>query len=70
MPTTKTKQPQLQLTISLAEITQLQSENATLKKQVAELQSENDTLKKQVHDLTDPKKKADAVAFRRARSRT
>ena len=67
MPTTKLKEPQLQLTISLAEVVQLQTENATLKKKVAELEAENDALKKQVHDLTDPGKKADAAAFKQSR---
>ena len=56
MPSTKAKKPVLQLTISLTEVTQLQTENAALKKQVAELQAENEALKVQVKNLTKPKK--------------
>ena len=67
MPTTKTKEPQLQLTISLADVVQLQTENATLKKKVGEPEAERDALKQQVQDLTDPAKKASAAAFKKAR---
>jgi cell division protein FtsB len=67
MPTAKIKEPVLQLTISLAEVVQLQTENAALKKQVGELQAQNKLLEKQLHDLTDPVKKASAAAFKNRR---
>ena len=65
MPTSKPKEPSLQLTISLAEVTQLKEENASFKQKIAELETENDALKKQLHDLTDPAKQADYAAFRK-----
>ena len=67
MPSTQQKKLVSQPTISLTEIVELQTENATLKAKVEELTAENESLKKQLHDLTDPGKKADAAAFRKAR---
>ena len=65
MPTTSSGEPQLQLTISLAEVVHLQHENAAFKQKIAELEAENDALKKQLHDLTDPARKAEYAAFRK-----
>lgn len=67
MPSTKTKQPTLQLTISLSEVEGLRSKVAELDQENAELKTENDALKKQIHSLTDPQKKAAAAAFKKAR---
>ena len=66
MPTTKTKKPASQPTISLTEIVELQTENATLKAKVQELTAENESLKKQLHDLADPAKQAGIKDFRKS----
>ena len=67
MPSSKSKEPHLKLTISLREVVELQTENAALKKQVSELQEKCDLLEKQVRDFTEPEKKAEAAAFKTRR---
>ena len=59
----------MQITVSLAEVTQLQSDNDALKSQVVDLQEENESLKKQLYDLNDSSVKATAAVFRRSRGR-
>ena len=56
-PTIKKRVTQrtLKLTISLAEVEQLRSENAALKQQVAELHSENEALKKRIERAKRPR---------------
>lgn len=49
--TTHSSKPHAQVTITLAEIEQLKSENAALKAQVAQLQKENEALKRQLESL-------------------
>lgn len=68
MPT-KTKQPILQLTISLSEVEALRSKVTQLEAENAELKTENKSLKKQIHDITDPQNKADAAAYKASRRR-
>jgi cell division protein FtsB len=68
MPSSKPKESkQLHLTISLAEVVKLQTDNAALKKQVADLEAERDEIKRQLHALTDPAKQAAAAAFKKSR---
>ena len=69
MPSTKTKEPVLQLTISLSEVVQLQTENAALKLKVSELEEENATLKEQLDDRANSAKDAEAKKFRKQRGR-
>lgn len=69
MPTTNRKEPQLQLTISLTEVEALRKKIIDLERENSELSSKNEALKKQLHDITDPAKKADAVAFKAVRRR-
>ena len=65
MPTTKTTQPKLQLTVSLSEVEGLRSKVAQLEQENAELKTENKVLKKHIHDATDPKNQAGIKAFRK-----
>ncbi len=74
MPTTKTKQLELQGALTLSEIDALRSEIDALRSEItdlnlenAELKADNAALKIQVHDLTDPAKEADVAAFKKAR---
>ncbi len=69
MPSTKTKQPALQLTISLSEVEGLRSKVAQLEAENAELKAKCKLLEKQVHNLTDPQQQADAAAFKASRRR-
>lgn len=69
MPTTKTKQFELQGALTLAEIDVLRAEIADLKLENAKLTVDNESLKRQLHDLTDPGKMADAAAFKASRRR-
>jgi regulator of replication initiation timing len=65
MPTTKRKEPVLQLTISLAEVDGLRKKVVDLERENGELRTDNAALKKQLHDLTEPAKQADAKAYRK-----
>ena len=69
MPTTKSKQLELQGAMTLAEIDVLRRKIIDLEQENAELTADNEALKKQIHNLTDPAKTTDAANFRKARGR-
>jgi predicted RNase H-like nuclease (RuvC/YqgF family) len=55
MSNSNSKEPVLQLTISVAEVTQLKEENAALKNQVSELKEEIKSLKSQLESERNSK---------------
>jgi uncharacterized small protein (DUF1192 family) len=67
MATRKTSDQQIPLTISLTEYTQLQSQNAEMKTRISELQAECERLTLELQRLTDPKRKASALAYKKLR---
>lgn len=74
MPTTRSPKGVKQLGDTQVPLSISFDEYLNLKSQVAELQRQVETkdaliaeLQKQLHDLTDPKRQADAKAYRKAR---
>jgi len=67
VPTKKSQETTLQLTITLSEVQGLRSRLAELEREVAQLRTTNEELTKKLHSLTDPAQKTAAAAFKRSR---
>lgn len=67
MPTSHDADQQINLTISLTEVNDLRKKVSDLELEIITLRKENEDLKQQLAEIQDPKRAADAKAFRRSR---